>query len=261
MVLGKSRLLSIFVFLFTLAGLSALFSLSRGSPTLLPKFSSPSSPSSPTREGALEPLDPLDPSYPRPTAMAMGKDFFSAEVPGESAKSPGYNPGDKTGTSKGGDGVAARKKTATSGEGTGETPAEGGPTQAFVPPKTGYWIEVLVGSQKVRIYQDGQLKKEWVVSTGTPDKPTPLGVFAIQNRGEWFFNPKYNQGAKWWVSFKDWGVYLFHSLPMDRDQRIIPEEAAKLGTPASHGCVRLEVDNAKWIYDHIPQGTPVYIHE
>ncbi|MCG0277681.1 MAG: L,D-transpeptidase [Thermanaeromonas sp.] len=49
-------------------------------------------------------------------------------------------------------------------------------------------------------------------------------------------------------------------MPMDRNQRIIPEEAAKLGTPASHGCVRLEVDNAKWIYDYIPPGTPVYIH-
>lgn len=65
----------------------------------------------------------------------------------------------------------------------------------------------------------------------------------------------------WWVSFKDWGVYLFHSVPMDRDKNVLAEEAAKLGIPASHGCIRLETDNARWIYDNIPAGTPVFIHE
>lgn len=130
----------------------------------------------------------------------------------------------------------------------------------FIPPDTGYWIEVSVTEQIVRIFQDGSLQKEWIASTGTPEKPTPLGVFNIQNRGEWFFSSKYGQGAKWWVSFKDWGVYLFHTVPMNQEQEIIVEEAEKLGSPASHGCVRLEVDHAKWIYDNIPQGTPVYIH-
>jgi len=133
-------------------------------------------------------------------------------------------------------------------------------SREFVPPQAGYWLEVSVGEQKVRVYQDGALIKEWLASTGTPEKPTPLGVFNIQNRGEWFYNSKYKQGAKWWVSFSDWGVYLFHTVPMDQEKQIIVEEADKLGTPASHGCVRLEVKNAKWIYDNIPQGVPVYIH-
>ncbi|SMC00061.1 Lipoprotein-anchoring transpeptidase ErfK/SrfK [Thermanaeromonas toyohensis ToBE] len=255
MMPGKIKGLAIF--LFALQGLLALFWLSRGSPTVLSRFPSLPPPSPPAWEGALHPLSSPD---TQPTAMAIGKELPSAETTAESAKSSVHNPTNKTGTSRGGEGVVARKEIRTGGRGEEAGPGES-PVQAFVPPKKGYWIEVLVGSQKMRIYQEGQLKKEWVVSTGTPDKPTPLGVFAIQNRGEWFYNPKYNQGAKWWVSFKDWGVYLFHSLPMDRDQRIIPEEALKLGTPASHGCVRLEVDNAKWIYDHIPQGTPVYIHE
>lgn len=135
------------------------------------------------------------------------------------------------------------------------------PSQEFIPPQNGYWLEVSVSEQKVRVYQDGTLIKEWPASTGTADKPTPLGVFATQNRGEWFYSPKYKQGAKWWVSFRDWGVYLFHTVPMDQEQNIITEEADKLGTPASHGCVRLEVENSKWIYDNIPQGVPVYIHD
>ncbi|NLW07076.1 MAG: L,D-transpeptidase family protein [Clostridia bacterium] len=133
-------------------------------------------------------------------------------------------------------------------------------TVEFTPPQEGYWLEVSIAEQKVRVYQDGAVIKEWLASTGVPEKPTPLGVFEIQNRGEWFFNEKYQQGAQWWVSFRDWGVYLFHTLPMDQNKQIIAAEAEKLGTPASHGCVRLEIENAKWIYDHIPQGTPVYIH-
>ncbi len=128
------------------------------------------------------------------------------------------------------------------------------------PTTQGYLIDVSIGEQKVRIYNNGTVIKEWIVSTGK-NGSTPLGSFTIQNRGEWFFSEKYQQGAKWWVSFKDWGVYLFHSIPMDRDRNVIAEEADKLGNPSSHGCIRLEIDHAKWIYDHIPTGTPVSIHE
>ena len=53
----------------------------------------------------------------------------------------------------------------------------------------------------------------------------------------------------WWVSFKDWGVYLFHSVP-GIGTETLEEEADKLGTPL-HGCVRLN-HNAKWIDDNIP---------
>ncbi|HAH78565.1 MAG TPA: L,D-transpeptidase, partial [Ruminococcaceae bacterium] len=35
--------------------------------------------------------------------------------------------------------------------------------------------------------------------------------------------------------------------------------ADKLGEPASHGCIRLPVEDAKWIYDNIPEGTKVVI--
>ena len=31
----------------------------------------------------------------------------------------------------------------------------------------------------------------------------------------------------------------------------------RLGINASHGCVRLAIENAKWIYDTIPRGTKV----
>ncbi len=120
-------------------------------------------------------------------------------------------------------------------------------------------IEVCTTEQKIYIYSDDTLLKRWTVATGK-NNSTPLGNFTVETKGEWFFSEKYQEGAKWWVSFKDWGVYLFHSIPMDRQKNIIPEEADKLGFPASHGCIRLETDHAKWIYDHIPEGTPVCIY-
>lgn len=124
--------------------------------------------------------------------------------------------------------------------------------------KPNYRIEVSTSKQKMYVYDHDTLIKEWLVSTGE-NNSTPLGKFTIQNRGKWFFSEKYQEGAKWWVSFKDNGVYLFHSVPMDRQKNIIEEEADKLGVPASHGCIRLKVEQAKWIYDNIPEGTPVYI--
>ncbi len=123
----------------------------------------------------------------------------------------------------------------------------------------GYRIEVSTGEQQLSVYYNGNLHKTFTVSTGV-NTSTPLGHFIIQNRGAWFFSEKYQQGAMWWVSFKDWGVYLFHSVPMDRQKNIIQEEAEKLGSPASHGCVRLQVEQAKWIYENIPEGTPVHIY-
>lgn len=124
---------------------------------------------------------------------------------------------------------------------------------------TQYQVDVSVGEQKVRVWEGQDLVKELVASTGIDDS-TPLGEFTIHHRGEWFFSEKYQQGAIWWVAFTKNGKYLFHSLPMDKDKQIIPEEAAKLGAPASHGCIRLSIEDAKWFYDTVPHGTMVYIH-
>lgn len=119
-----------------------------------------------------------------------------------------------------------------------------------------YRIDVSIREQKVRIYDKDRLVKEWIVSTGK-NNSTPLGSFTTKNKGDWFFSEKYQQGGKWWTAFQ--GNYLFHSIPMDRDQNIIAEEAEMLGIPASHGCIRLEVEHAKWLHNNIPKGTPVFI--
>ena len=92
-------------------------------------------------------------------------------------------------------------------------------------------------------------------STGSKDSPTPTGTFHIQKeRGDFFYNAASKEGAKYWVSFKDHGIYLFHTVPTDKNGKFIPKEAQQLGKEAqSHGCVRLSVPDAKWIYKNVPE--------
>lgn len=122
------------------------------------------------------------------------------------------------------------------------------------------WIEVSVGEQRVRLRRGSRIIRDMPASTGRPATPTPLGTFRVLGRGEWFYNRKYGAGGLWWVSFVPSGEYLFHSTPTDDRRRLLPEGAALLGQPASRGCVRLSVEDARWLYDNVPAGTRVLIH-
>ena len=55
------------------------------------------------------------------------------------------------------------------------------------------------------------------------------------------------------------GSILFHSVPYEQKDKSTLEwwEYDKLGTDASLGCIRLTVEDAKWIYDNCPKGTQV----
>ena len=103
-----------------------------------------------------------------------------------------------------------------------------------------------------------------IVSTGMPEEEfqTPVGEFVIEReRGDFFFNYALDEGALNYVSFKDHGVYLFHSVPVNEEKEVNIEEAEKLGQQVSHGCIRLSMPDAKWFYDNIPEGVPVIIEE
>lgn len=55
------------------------------------------------------------------------------------------------------------------------------------------------------------------------------------------------------------GSILFHSVPYEQKDKSTLEwwEYDKLGTKASLGCVRLTVEDAKWIYNNCVSGTKV----
>lgn len=127
---------------------------------------------------------------------------------------------------------------------------------------TGMWIEVNQKTQRVYVMKGNQVVKEIICSTGMPDTPTPNGIFKVQNRGPWFTTREKTAGARHWVSFKGWGKYMFHSVIYNyRGTYIIRSAAAKLGNKASHGCIRLPLNEAKWLYDTIPANSLVVIHE
>lgn len=125
------------------------------------------------------------------------------------------------------------------------------------------WVKVSLERQRVYIMDGGKSVYTMIASTGLdtpPDDRTPEGTFYVQReRGLSFYSSKAGEGARYWVSWLHHGEYLFHSVPIDKRGDIIPDEARKLGNKASHGCIRLSLADAKWVYDNIPYSTKVVI--
>ncbi|MBN2050119.1 MAG: L,D-transpeptidase family protein [Spirochaetales bacterium] len=126
--------------------------------------------------------------------------------------------------------------------------------------RDGYVLIFTHDDQILRIYRDGNFILSSIASSGLPEHFTPRGVFEIEQnrRGEWFYVERYDSGMKYWVGFK--GIWLFHSVPFDRQKRVKEEEAAKLGRPASQGCIRLPVEIAAYIHNNVPDGSLVLIY-
>lgn len=71
-------------------------------------------------------------------------------------------------------------------------------------------------------------------------------------------DPKFAMGAYYWTRF--YGPYLFHSVPYDSAGNMLAEELNKIGSPVSHGCIRLVLEDAKWLYETLPLGIKISIH-
>ena len=118
-------------------------------------------------------------------------------------------------------------------------------------------IYVDLKNQIVHIYNGA--KNSWKETAtfscagGAANTPTVEGIYTVNYRGTVFFNSD-NVGGKYWTRF--YGSYLFHSQPINKKYQIVD---ATLGKPASHGCVRLLENNAKYIYDTVPNGTKVIV--
>lgn len=134
-------------------------------------------------------------------------------------------------------------------------------TKAYPTLQSGDWVLVSTKKQRVYVKRGEQVLYTMYCSTGTSDSPTPLGTYSVEaERGENFYNAASAEGANYWVSFKDHGIYLFHSVPVDQNGQYIESEAKHLGVTAnSHGCVRLSVADAKWFYEHALYGMKVVI--
>lgn len=124
---------------------------------------------------------------------------------------------------------------------------------------TSYLVNVSLDNQKTYIYKGKadkwKLVKTFPCSTGISGEDTPSGSFSIKERGNWFFSDKYEQGGKYWTQIT--GDILFHSVPFGKDKTTVLDYT--MNEPSSHGCIRLSIDDAKWIYTNIPKGSKVII--
>ncbi|MEW9097154.1 MAG: L,D-transpeptidase family protein [Clostridiaceae bacterium] len=125
-----------------------------------------------------------------------------------------------------------------------------------VTPSKLYSIVVDITKQRVYVYKDNKLIKNFICSTGLDVTPTPTGRFLIGDKGHSF---GYEKGYICYDYVRFNYNYLFHSVLHDLNGRIIEHEYKKLGSKASNGCIRLEKDAAKWIYNNIPKNTLVEI--
>lgn len=94
----------------------------------------------------------------------------------------------------------------------------------------------------------------WLCAPGAPDTPTITGVFTVTPLK---MNGFYSFGSQQYYATQFYGDYLFHSTTYNSDGSV---QNDRVGMQLSHGCVRLETNNAKWIYDNIPAGTTVVIY-
>lgn len=127
-----------------------------------------------------------------------------------------------------------------------------------------YYIVVYIGSQSTVVYgkdENGEYTKIvqcFTCSTGKGSTPTRTGTYKVRAKYRWrlLVGNVYGQ-----YSSSISSNYLFHSVPYNKMDASTLDNAEydKLGSPASHGCIRMCVRDSKWIYDHVTIGTKVDI--
>jgi lipoprotein-anchoring transpeptidase ErfK/SrfK len=125
-------------------------------------------------------------------------------------------------------------------------------------------IVIMRASNKLLFFDSARYDRSFGVATGQAAYPTPLGTWEIVTlqRDPWWYPPpspwaKDSQpvppgpgnplGTRWMgLSAPYVGI---HGTP----------DAASIGYSASHGCIRMRIPDAEWLFQHVKVGTPVFI--
>ncbi len=164
-------------------------------------------------------------------------------------------------------GVSVAALSAANGLGAGDTiysgqtltiPAGGATAPApapavSVPAPTvtrGKQIVVVLAQQRVYAFENGQLLRQFVVSTGLPATPTVQGDYAVYLKydAQRMAGPGYDLPGVPWVMYFYQG-YALHGTYWHNN----------FGQPMSHGCVNMRTPEAEWLYGWAPVGTPVRV--
>ncbi len=130
-------------------------------------------------------------------------------------------------------------------------------------------ITVDVANQVTTVYgldENGEytvVARQMLCSTGMKATPSDPGDWVLSGRkANWCVFPKWgNSYARYWTKIN--GSIAFHSVIYNAvDHKAVNTKSVNmLGSRASHGCIRLSVADAKWIYDNVGAGTIVSIVE
>jgi len=139
------------------------------------------------------------------------------------------------------------------------------PVQARVT-RAGFGPVIVIdrAANTLRLFDSTRLVRRFRVATGQWRYPTPSGTFhvATKQRDPWWYPPDsaWAQGLSpippgpgnplgtRWMGLSVSGVGI-HGTPSD----------ASIGYSASHGCIRMHIPEAAWLFDHVKVGTPVVI--
>ena len=133
------------------------------------------------------------------------------------------------------------------------------------PETIGQAIVIRRGENRLFLYNGMRFVRRFQVATGRSSYPTPLGHFAIvvKERNPWWYPPA---GSAWaagekpvppgpgnplgtrWMGISAPNVGI-HGTP----------DATSIGYSASHGCIRMRISEAEWLFDHVEVGTQVFI--
>ncbi len=117
-------------------------------------------------------------------------------------------------------------------------------------------LRVNLGSQTLDYLLNGYVWRSFPVSTGKATMPTPTGDFKVVNKIEKAWSRTYKLWMPFWLGLNSNGIGI-HELPIWPNG--YREGADHLGTPVSHGCIRLGVGSANYIYERVASGTKVII--
>jgi lipoprotein-anchoring transpeptidase ErfK/SrfK len=125
-------------------------------------------------------------------------------------------------------------------------------------------IVIRRGSNRLYLYKGMRFQRVFGVATGQSIYPTPLGRWSVvvKWRNPWWYPPNsdWAKGEKpvppgpgnplgtRWMGLSASGVGI-HGTPDD----------ASIGYSASHGCIRMHISDAEWLFNHVNIGTTVFV--
>ena len=101
-----------------------------------------------------------------------------------------------------------------------------------------------------------RLLYKWSCTVGKTSTPTIKGVFDVGVKYPAITSEGSTVSAKYATNIV--GEYFYHSILYDLTGTNVYDD--RLGVAISHGCIRLDTDNARWIFDNVPEGTTIVIN-